>query len=77
MFDIEVIPKNTQYCYTLVDKTVSGSGDPILKTQVCPYWSLVGERNGRCEFIGKSDSDLENETLSHLWDMVKDCDISR
>lgn len=33
MFTIEVIPKNTQYCYTLVDKTVSESGKPILKIE--------------------------------------------
>lgn len=41
MFTIEVIPKNTQYCYTLIDKTVSESGKPILKIDRCPRIGLL------------------------------------
>lgn len=66
------IPKG-EYCYTI--ESVDEDGKMIIKT--CPFWSRrldkPEQENGYCGFLGIGDW---NEDISHLWDMVKECDIN-
>jgi len=66
--DESVIPKG-YYCY-------SGCATGI-KYKPCKYWNIYkrldGERVGICEFLGKTDDDLNG---GHLWDQIKECGIN-
>ena len=71
--DESVIPKGI-YCYD--------------ENGVCPYWSLDPDlpyqRNGRCAFLKRSDSDVTSPNLpdklqsasSLLWDQCKECGVN-
>lgn len=53
--DMSVIPKGF-YCYN--------------KSKLCPYWKLKNDlpyqHNGYCEYLGKSDMDLNKEYHERL-----------
>lgn len=73
--DESVIPEG-QYCYTRL-----GSDASIItgfKIKPCPYWSSRADKpeqeNGHCSFLGYGD--WESETLSLLWDSVKECGLN-
>lgn len=69
---IEVIPKNTCYCYTLVGGK-NGRPDFI----ICPFWDKnphKTEQNcGYCHFTGDCDW---SSGIGLLWDHCKTCGIN-
>lgn len=62
-YDTTVIPEG-DYCYHSLDN-------------YCPYWHIIHglpeQMNGYCEFINKSDVDLNG---GMLWDQIKECKIN-
>ena len=62
MKDLSVIPKNTDYCYEIININQKTGK---IKTKLCPYWS----RNG-CSFLKMN---IKDSIL--LWDQVKECGI--
>lgn len=65
----DIIPHGC-YCYDT---------DPITaKITRCQYHSIVDEQpdqlNGYCSYLGVGD--WEENGFSHLWDMLKECDIN-
>jgi hypothetical protein len=71
--DTSKIPKG-HYCYTPI---FIGAEDK-LKLRMCPYWSNHPEHghqeSGHCSYMNISDWNADHFT--HLWDMVKECDIN-
>jgi hypothetical protein len=67
--DINLIPKDTMYCYTLMESDTHNK--PIFKP--CPYWSLKGEYNGYCSYLEQDDESIGNGLL---FDQCKECSIS-
>lgn len=61
------IPKG-DYCYTYINN----------KQVLCPYWEVSMEHNdqenGYCNYLKVGD--WERDSLSLLWDQVKECDIN-
>lgn len=61
----ELIPKDTQYCYTYKDGIFHH----------CPFWDLVRQfprqGNGYCHFMKKGD-DAQGGLL---WDSIKECGL--
>ena len=68
----DLIPKG-DYCYTVVKSTSN-----VLNISTCPYWGISMEHedqnNGYCKYLNTSDWD--KDSLSLLWDQVKECDIN-
>ena len=52
--------------------------DALGNIRYCPYWSIditqPEQMNGHCSYLDKGD--FEDEEISFLWDMVKECDIN-
>ena len=63
-----MIPEG-MYCYGYVENA----------RKICPYWGFDSSKperaNGCCSYLGLKD--WEEDTLSLLWDRVKECGISR
>lgn len=69
------IPKNTCYCYNIIDKTKEGK----LTTKNCKWYKYLKSISGfksyekvfKCEYLGYID--YEQDSL--LWDKCKECGI--
>jgi hypothetical protein len=40
---------------------------------LCKHWKYIEKYNGQCNFLNKSDNNLETGLL---WDQVKECNIN-
>jgi len=65
LIDISVIPKDTPYCYNIID--VNG---PNIKVKVCPYFDTYKPDHSICYCVGFMGFDFCH------YDQVKICDIS-
>ena len=66
------IPKG-DYCYSVVGYTSNK-----LSISACPYWSMdisrPSQENGYCSYLRMGD--WEFDSLSLLWDQVKECEVN-
>lgn len=78
MKDTSKIPRG-MYCYTRLKPSPESNHLTKLNIEVCPYWSRDRNRpeqeNGYCSFLEVGD--WEDNGVSLLWDMVKECDINK
>jgi hypothetical protein len=72
-----VIPEGL-YCYKrITDMDVRQDGNPVFKTDVCPYWgsdpTKDEQESGYCAYLKSGDWE---SGLGLLWDLCKECGIN-
>ncbi len=63
-FSLDVIPKNTDYCY---------ERNAPARTVNCPYWHKK-ENGAYCEFLNSYSEEYDSSNL--IWDQVKECGVN-